>query len=167
MSEDDPLYRLTSAGLDTFITALYDRKNDVYDRLHILIENKDFYRLLALNPMCHKVCKIIYTHKRSGQIDKVKRLKVSAKDLSGANVPDFQSCCFICGKDRDLKGARDMCTVSTQTRSDAIYRKASELQDAFILANITNKNYGQINLAANKYRYHRFCMDGLLNRKMQ
>ena len=163
MSKDDPLYRLTAAGLDTFITALYDKKNDIYDRLHILIENKD--RLLALNPMCHKVCKSIYTHKRSGQIDKDKRLKVSATDLSGANVPDFQSCCFICGRDRDLKGVWIMCTVSTQTRSDAIYGKASELQDAFVLANITNKNYGQINLAAYKYRYHRFCMDGFMNRK--
>ena len=60
MSKDDPLYRLTAAGLDTFITALYDRKDDVYDRLHILVENKD--RLLALNLMCHKVCKSIYTH---------------------------------------------------------------------------------------------------------
>ena len=60
MSKDDPLYRLTAAGLDTFITVLYDKKDDVYDRLHILIENKD--RLLALNPMCHKMCKSIYIY---------------------------------------------------------------------------------------------------------
>ena len=49
----------------------------------------------------------------------------------------------MCGKDRDIKGIRDMFTVSS--KSDAIYGRASELQDAYILANIINANNDQIN----------------------
>ena len=45
-----------------------------------------------------------------------------------------------------------MCTVSTQTRNAAIHGRASKLQDAFVLVNITNENHDQINLATSKYR---------------
>ena len=96
--------------------------------------------------MCHKVCKSTYTHKRSGQIVEGKRSKMSATSVK---VPDFKSCCFTCGKDRDVKGIRDICTVSTKSRSDAIHGRASQLKDAYVLDNITNENYNQINLAAN------------------
>ena len=44
-------------------------------------------------------------------------------------------------------------------------KRASKLQDAYVLANITNENYDQINLAASKCRYHRVCMDGFLKMK--
>ena len=160
LCKNDPLYKLTAAGLDNFKTALYERKDYVYDRLYNLIQNKD--RLLSHEPMCHKVCKSIYTHKRSGQIVECKRSKMAA---SNVKVPDFKTCCFICGKDRDVKGTKDMCTVSTKSRTDAIHRRASELQDAYVLDIITNENYDQINLAASKYRYHRVCMDGFMKMK--
>ena len=53
-----------------------------------------------------------------------------------------------------------MSTVSTKSRSDAINGRTSELQDAYVLANITNENNDQINLAVSKYRYHKVCMGG-------
>ena len=68
-----------------------------------LIQDKD--RRLSHEPMCHKVCKSIYTHKRSGQVVESKRSKMAATRVK---VPDFKSCCFICGKDKDVKGIRDM-----------------------------------------------------------
>ena len=163
LTKIEPLYRLTAVGLDNFKTALNERKDDAYDRLYNLIQNED--RLLSFNPVCHKVCKSIYTHKRSGQIDVGKRSKFTGEDLTSVKVPNFQTCCFICKKDRDVNGVRDMCTVSTKARSDAIYGKANELQDAFVLANITNEHYVQINLAANRYRYHRVCMDRFMKKK--
>ena len=55
LCKNDPLYKLTAAGLDNFKTALYERKDHVYDRLYNLIQNKD--RLLSNEPMCHKVAK--------------------------------------------------------------------------------------------------------------
>ena len=124
LTKIEPLYKLTAAGLDNFKTALNERKDDVYDRLYNLIQNED--RLLSFNPVCHKVCKIIYTHKRSGPIDVGKRSKYTAETLTSVEVPNFQSSCFICKKDRDVKGVRDMCTVFTKARSDAIYGRANE-----------------------------------------
>ena len=54
---------------------------------------------------------------------------------------------------------------TSKSKSDAIHGRASELQDAYVLANITDENYDQKNLAASKYRYHRVCMDGFLKMK--
>ena len=78
---------------------------------------------------------------------------------TSVKVPDFNRNCFICGKGKDVKRIRDMCTVSTKSKSDAIHGRASELQDAYVLASITNENYDQISLAASKYQYHRVSMD--------
>ena len=58
-----------------------------------------------------------------------------------------------------------MCTVSATSRSDAIYGRASELQDAYVLANIINENNDQINLAVSKYRFHKVCMAGFMKMK--
>ena len=66
----------------------------------------------------------------------------------------------MCGK--DIKGIRDMCTVSTKSKSDATYGRASKLQGAYILANITNENNDQIYLSVSKYRYHKVCMGGFI-----
>ena len=110
---------LTAAGLDNFkLLSMSERIMYMTDYI-----------------MCHKVCKSIFTHKRSGQIVECKRSKMSAISVK---VPDFKSCCFICGKDRVVKGIRDMCSVSSKSRSDAIRGRASELKDAYVLDNITN-----------------------------
>ena len=117
--------------------------------------------------MCHKVCKSIYTHKRYGQLNVGKRTKGEDNDPKSSKATDFQNCCFICGKDRDGKGIRDMYSVSTKAKSDAIYDKASELQEVSALSNITYTHYCKINLAARKYRYHRACMDRFMIKQMQ
>ena len=44
--------------------------------------------------------------------------------------------CFIFGNDRDGKGIRNICSVSSKARSEVIYDKASELQDVSVLSNI-------------------------------
>ena len=102
--KNDPLYKLAAARLDTctFIPALNERKDDVRGRLYTLIQTKD--KLLYLKPVCHTVCKSIYTHERSGQ---GKRSKIAATSVSS----DFKSCCFIGGKDRDKKRIIDMFTL--------------------------------------------------------
>ena len=88
--------------------------------------------------------------------DLVNLLKAQGQKMAATsvNVPDFKSYCFIC-----VKQIRDMSTVSTKSKSDAIHGRASELQDAYVLAYITNENYEQISLAASKYQYHRVSMD--------
>ena len=65
LCKNDPLYKLTAVGLDNFKTAIDEQKNHVYDQLYNLKQNKDI--LLSDKPMCHKVCKSIYTHKRYRQ----------------------------------------------------------------------------------------------------
>ena len=64
--KNDPLYKLAAARLDTctFIPALNERKDDVRGRLYASIQTKD--KLMYLKPVCHTVCKSIYTHERSG-----------------------------------------------------------------------------------------------------
>ena len=155
--KNDPLYKLTASGLDSFKSALNERRDDVYDRLCNFIQTEKTF--LSRSPKCHKSCKSIYMLNRPDQILMAKRQKVIARgtDNSG-EVSDFQSSCLICGKCRDSKGVRDMSTVSTKARSDAIYEKANELQDEFVLHNITDTNHNQIDLAMNKFQYHIVCL---------
>lgn len=165
--KEDILYRLTATGMQTLKHALDERRDEVYDRLWILTHDEE--RFLSQSPVCHKVCKSMYTHKRPVQIKEEKRLKVDSSNQSKTenrtHAIDFHKCCFICEKDRNIKGNRTMSLVSSSERVDAIFKQANELQDQSFLSKIRNERYEKVDLIAGGFRYHRSCMTDFMNRK--
>ena len=175
-SSSKPLRALTARGLATFKESILNRKDNVYEKLiHYLNNDEQF---LAQNPKCHKECKSLYTDKNKIMAAKKRqKYQVEEFDLSEPLPPsslttrssmstiNMKKCCFLCDKERDSKGFKQLVLVSSDDRQHSIHEKAKELNDQLILTKIQGYGTTTLDMVAEDFRYHRLCMTRFMNRK--
>ena len=168
----DPLLSLTPKGLPTFIEALLERKDHVYERLLCAIKIESEF--LSLKPKYHKRCKSVYTDR-----NKIKRSRNNSNSEEGgivnndtfapsmshvstrARLPtafDARTCCFLCEKAWDTKGDHQLIPVETTKRQLSIQNKAKELEHETILTKISGYGDAPMDLIAAGFRYHKIIM---------
>ena len=163
----------TKCGVPTLRSAPTVRKDDVYDRLWQEFENIESF--LAKKPKCHRKCRSNYTHKKELEKHANKKARteeevsISHDQERGASrsatALDYKTCCFICNKERDLKGNWQLTLIATETRQKAIYEKAKYLNDVEMLVKVQGYGKEPIGMIAADFRYHKSCMDAFMNRK--
>ena len=169
-------------GISSFVNAVMLRQDEVFDRLQTIIQHEN--QFLAMKPLCHRGCRSEYTHKRNIEKYTKKRKKkcdditqdLSVTQTSSAGTSsstrstkpqiDYKAC-FICNKERDLKGNRHLFLIATEQRRNSIQEKAKQLNDQDILLKIQGHSCETIDMIAADYRYHKVCMDQYLNRRVQ
>ena len=167
-SNDHELNYLTKNGLSTFKNAVNARKDEVYIRLWLELENEESF--LEKRPLCHRCCRSSYTHKK--ELEKYACKKSKTEDAScshdsqefstatrSATAIDYKTRCFICNKERDSKGSWQLTLVATETRQKAIHDKAKYLNDHEMLIKIEGYGKNSIDMIAADFRYHKSCID--------
>ena len=165
INNDDPLNNLTKRGLGNFIAALHRRKDSVFDRLHLLIEDEDAF--LSKKPLLHRTCRSTYTYRyevrtsHEGTDDENASTSTSKKRKS----IDFKDVCFICEKQRDKKKNYKLILVASVERQRSFYEQALRLEDQDMLLKIQGLGNECIDMIAADFRYHASCMDNYRNKR--
>ena len=151
--------------MDSFRHAMEQRKDNVCDRLWILVQDDETF--LSNVPVCHRGCKSAYTHKKELQQLGIKKVKTNIPSTSSQTrfALDFKRNCFICEKSRDAKGQRNMFLVATHQRQESIHEKAKELNDDLMLSKIQGHGNDHKDMITANFCYHKSCMDSFMNRK--
>ena len=170
---DGYLNSLTRRGLGAFKYAMEMCQDEGYGRLRSVSMNDDEF--LSVKPMCHRTCRINYTHKESIAQQAVKKSRIENYNPETSSVScsvikhkrsmvDFKACCFICNKQRDSKGSWQLILVPTKQRQNAILEKANYLKDDDILIKIQGHTEAPIDMIAANFQLHKSCMNNFMNR---
>lgn len=80
--------------------------------------------------------------------------------MAGKPIDYNKTVCFICEKERDDHGDRNLIAVSTPGgREKTVHKKAKELNDDAMLFKIKGHGDTCIDMVANNFHYHRSCMN--------
>ena len=167
--DQGPLYNLTKRGFTTFKKAVEIRKDGVYSRVWDDLQNED--QFLSKKPLCHEKCRSSYTLKRtldnlvSAKLLRAEQGETSCQQKCRRSSTDYKAVCFLCERERDSKGDRELTLVTTVNRQNSIHSKAKELRDESVLLKIQGHGYNCLDLIANDFRYHLRCMNNFMNRR--
>ena len=129
------------------------------------------------NHCATETVKARYTHKKELEKYAFKRMKMEDDDETSLSASElkttswsgqpigFKTCCFLCNKKRDPNGNWQLTLVSTETRQQAIHKKAKYLNDEELLVKIQGHRNQAIDMIAADFRYHKSCMDNFMNKK--
>ena len=114
---------LTARGLVTFRKVVFDRKEELYNRIHDDLDNEQF--ITSKKPLYHRSCQNKYVYSK---LLNVGTPNVNEGPSTGKKrkAIDFKEVCFICEKVRDRKKNHKMFLVATKSRLDSIYLKACD-----------------------------------------
>ena len=132
---------------------------------------------LIKKPVAHSMCRSNYTHKKhlepilakrkrtegcdssAGDVSasssfQLRSVSASGSTMAGKSIEYNKSVCFICEKERDSRGERNLLAIATPDgREKAVHQKAKDLNDEAMLLKIEGHGDTCIDMVANNFHY--------------